>query len=934
MDKINRFFKTSSARQALIVLVFITSLLFISILLGNFTKEIDRQQRELGSQRLEGVALQGCNYIDNTFKDYINYIDSIAKAMAGRDNLTSPENLRFLNFMSKSTAFERLAFDFADGTSYTSDGHVFDIKDLNYTQRIQDKKTFITDLFYAKVDSQPTVSIISPIIKDGKAIAAVRGTLYTRNLNNIINADFFDGSGYFYLIDSKGNILARPHSRNVLFPDSGNFFLTAKSLNFVNNYTLEQIIDDIQHGRSGTSAYTYGEHSRYTYYMPVGINDWSIFVAIPTMAIDSSAAAIKNTTASLLGKISLILLIAFSIVIYIMTRSRKEVEQVNEQFEVMTAVIPGGIIITDASGDFAAEYVSLGYYELTGYSKEEFANKFDNKGLSTLHPHDRKKALLSIKRQIADSGTFSMSVRVWHKTKNYIWVHLQGRLHKVDYQNKLYMVAVDISKQLDTLKQLEEEKSFNKIISSLSDDGFFDYDNLNKTIRYSKNFAERLGISEMLENYPESALATGVIADDSRHLYTADRFNSPSAELIEEEAHFQLADGQELWYLLRYNIIFDEHGLPVRAIGKMTDITKKNVHISHLQDQTQKDPLTELYNKTATEDIISQTLAQATPEQRFALLIIDIDNFKGINDNFGHLYGDKFLKNFAQTLKSLFRADDVVGRIGGDEFFVFLKNFSSEEVIRTKAKKMCKVFKNVQQKNNIKLETSVSIGIAVYPRHGLDFSTLYNNADSALYEAKRNGKNNFNFYGEKLFTRESSLTELLRSQGTTCNLSLAQGISYTSNSFTAIATYIQDIIEDFGFSRGYILHKQDDSYVKVFECFASNLAPAYAGLEASTPYTDISKHLEEIALKGVVIYNHAALDSHFLISLASEIGSKTIVHFAIMKNDQVQGVIGFDDYREARIFTEREFYDLSCVCKLISTFILTIYTQSDRTDKL
>lgn len=751
MRKLEKSLENSSVRQVLIVLLFLVAFFFISLLLGDFSKDIRKQQQQLAEERLEGIAMQSSSYVNNMFTDYVDYINSTAVSAAIYEDLTSPEIMNFLNNTNKSSIFERLAIDFPEGKTYTSDGYMFDVRDFNYTHRIYDKKTFITDMFVSKADSQPSVSIIAPIIKNNQAVAAVRGTIYTQNLDSLIDAKVFNGAGYFYLIDSQGHILSKPKNPNMLFPEGVDFFQMLREITVAPGNSNESIINDIKTGKSGSAAYKLGTESRYTYYMPVGINDWFVFVSIPSNYIDSSTDIITNNAAALVGKISAVLFVCFLLVLHMMKRSRIELKRINDRFELMTAVIPGGIIITEAVGDFPSIYVNQGLYDLIGYTKEEFATKFNNKGLAALHPDDRRKILLSIKKQIAASGSFNVNVRLQHKTKGYIWVHLQGRLYNDNNDtDRIYMVAVDISEQLELSSQLQDEKTFNSIISNLAEEDYFYYDNLNKTIRYSKNLANKMGVSEVLTNYPQSFLDIGVLAEESKHLYTTNRFNSNKHGTIEEEVHLNLPNGEDLWYLIKYNIIFNEAGKPIKAVGKMIDITKQGVRMSELADKAKKDPLTNLYNKTATEQLITETLATATTSEQHALMIVDIDNFKNVNDQMGHLYGDIFLKNFATMLKSMFRADDIIGRIGGDEFFVLLKNFNSTNMICNKASKLCTAFKQAHENTEHDYKTSVSIGIALFPDHGNNLATLYKNADKALYEVKRNGKNNFRIYSDTL----------------------------------------------------------------------------------------------------------------------------------------------------------------------------------------
>ncbi|MEG1602924.1 MAG: GGDEF domain-containing protein, partial [Cloacibacillus sp.] len=163
-----------------------------------------------------------------------------------------------------------------------------------------------------------------------------------------------------------------------------------------------------------------------------------------------------------------------------------------------------------------------------------------------------------------------------------------------------------------------------------------------------------------------------------------------------------------------------------------------------------------LYNKATTERLIRDFLRDTDIAAMHALLIIDIDNFKLVNDRLGHMYGDVVLATLAQCLMPIFRVNDVIGRIGGDEFFVFMKNISSENIAFTKAETICGLFRRTYCENNVSCQISASIGIAIFPSHGVGFEALYNNADSALYVAKAGGRDSCKVYDPNIHANDTS----------------------------------------------------------------------------------------------------------------------------------------------------------------------------------
>ena len=145
------------------------------------------------------------------------------------------------------------------------------------------------------------------------------------------------------------------------------------------------------------------------------------------------------------------------------------------------------------------------------------------------------------------------------------------------------------------------------------------------------------------------------------------------------------------------------------------------------------------YNKETTE-LLTDEILHTDPEAFHAFLILDMDCFKQINDVYGHAVGDIVLKKFGRLLKNIFRSEDIVGRIGGDEFVVLMKNVKSKETATIKAEELLNAAKKTNFEELKEKNISISIGISLSPKDGDCYMDLYKRADQALYQAKRSGK--------------------------------------------------------------------------------------------------------------------------------------------------------------------------------------------------
>ena len=166
----------------------------------------------------------------------------------------------------------------------------------------------------------------------------------------------------------------------------------------------------------------------------------------------------------------------------------------------------------------------------------------------------------------------------------------------------------------------------------------------------------------------------------------------------------------------------------------------------NLQDMAQKDGLTGLYNKMTTEALIDRRLTEHQCEANvLAMIMLDIDNFKELNDSLGHVAGDRIIQEFAQSLRAAFEPGDLVGRIGGDEFIVLTCQQSSD-ALTTKLEELCKRIRHTTYGGEGQHHLAASMGVALFPLHGKDFSELYASADAALYRAKQEGKDTYTFF--------------------------------------------------------------------------------------------------------------------------------------------------------------------------------------------
>ena len=280
------------------------------------------------------------------------------------------------------------------------------------------------------------------------------------------------------------------------------------------------------------------------------------------------------------------------------------------------------------------------------------------------------------------------------------------------------------------------------LLEQFSGLALFDYDCRRDIMRTTPNVRSFMRIHAL----EQQGFLKGL---DSKYLYAGDmdEFYQMLSGALPSEGQVRvrlLRPDQEIyfWALVEYRYQH-EGGRLASIIGKISDIDDKEQKEKSLVRLAQTDGLTGLYNKRSTEEKIIQQLAAS---DRGALVMFDIDDFKDINDDLGHDVGDRALRAVGEGLSRQFRRDDVVGRIGGDEFIAFLTGVNDRQLVSRKVGQMVEdVRRSVDLSGKV---FSVSVGVAFYPRDGSSYPTLFKSADTAMYEAKRGGKQRCCFFAD------------------------------------------------------------------------------------------------------------------------------------------------------------------------------------------
>ena len=429
-----------------------------------------------------------------------------------------------------------------------------------------------------------------------------------------------------------------------------------------------------------------------------------------------------------------------SVHVDISERRRME-ERLREMYQAVEQS-PASVIITDLAGNI--EYVNPKFEEVSGYRAEEVLG----------HNPRLLKSGETSREEYTDLWTTITAGQVWH-----------GEFHNRRKNGDLYWEAATISgirdndgrivrflavkEDISERKRTEEElRLAAKVFENTTEAVIVtDADNLIKTV--NPGFTQITGYSadEVIGRSP-------AILTSGRHgpEFYRDMWQTlERADSWEGEIWNRRKNGEVFPEWLSISVIRNDDGEIVEHVAVFSDITRRKAAEQKIRWQANYDALTELPNRSLFLDRLTNALSMSKREHWMtALMFIDLDRFKVVNDTLGHIAGDSLLQQVAKRLAGCVRRSDTVSRLGGDEFTVILQNIIRQENAGEIAKNIIRSLSRPFEIDGQDVQIGASIGITLYPEDGKDSTTLIRNADLSMYQAKLAGRNSYRFFTRKI----------------------------------------------------------------------------------------------------------------------------------------------------------------------------------------
>lgn len=610
------------------------------------------------------------------------------------------------------------------------------------------------------------------------------------------------------------------------------------------------------------------------------------------------------------------------------------------ELETLMTNIPGGICVFEYdNGKMNIQYANEEYFVLNGFTSEYFYMIGDtdiSRFIEEKQYPDFRKAL---EESLDDSSSFEFEYRVNRMDGMDVYVSMKAKVFR--YRGEIpvfYSVIWDTTERKQMENQLYLQSERYKAIEENMDELPFDYVISTDTLIVSKILWTRPGLGNRIYDFCKQIDATDFIHPDSKQIFK-DNIERASKEKCNGEFEFQgkfREDNQYHWYIMHYTTVIDESGKPERIVGRVNAYDEEKKKQEEIERRLMNDDMTGLYNKTACEKIVSEMLETDSPSG--ALLVLDIDNFKLINDTFGHTFGDTVIENFANDIKEAVPEGVVVGRIGGDEFLIYMPDMPKPKAVET-ANNICALVKKTYVGEQVQLPDNVgcSIGIAIIPDDGTKFATVFDKADLAMYYSKSKGKNCYSIYDSNMLSAKTDIMDMKKDEAdaVVSTRNMVFDADFTTYTFSLLS-HSRDIDSSLNLLLERIGKKFDLSFVAVLEDIQNDGYMHFTNLwhyidgiqsiDAQPPLNAINTRY--IAAKAptssmYIIDNTKEMDKDKEVGdlLYSTYNCHSFASARFPSGNQTDGCLFFTDFLKVHEWSEYELGTFSELARIISVFI-------------
>lgn len=732
------------------ICVTLLSLFGLVMSLISFRSGVEEVHRQHLQASIENTAQTSLMYANHLINEMVASLDEAAKAVNAYDDFQHPDVLSILKYTKNTSKFGFVGVADAEGNGYDNDGNIVSIADREYFQNAMKGQVSFSEVMPSKVFPDETVQIVAHPIRAGENTVrgVIFGALHINDIEQLGIQNEVNRQDNIFIVDSCGAYIAQFYNHHT-GTSSNNLWNDLKNSS-LSNEELSQIKSDFEERKEGSISYFYGDDERYACYMPLGPNKWQLLYSVSTSSMDNLVHELYwlNTKETISAGICYVILLAC--IIWYFKRAndetRKAHQEADRNLEYMRIAI-------DHSKHIVFEYNQTN--QIIRLKTSARNQLFDHSVIMHVPETLMSKNVIAPDSVSVFERLFETIKTVKSATAD---IHLLGENEETWYRismNNIYnnrnriMDTVGIVEDISVQKkhEFEMKKRFQVQKTLISNALMYGVIDLNaatilewneETVCLPYEETIRKKILETVSGEHISYVEQNLSLESLRNEY---RQGKDSVEV----QFLRKFDNELRWVsIVIYRMYMDD---TAKVLFVLTDIDNQKRRALLLKEQAERDGLTGLYNAVTTRAKIDEALSlnqQRNENQIFVL--IDLDNYKQINDTFGHIYGDHVLADVANILNNRFRSSDIVGRIGGDEFVILLRDIKSYDYAERLIEDLCKSIYRTYREGDQEVTISASIGIAVAPKDGNSFKELYQKSDIAQYQVKKQNKNGFKRY--------------------------------------------------------------------------------------------------------------------------------------------------------------------------------------------
>lgn len=602
-----------------------------------------------------------------------------------------------------------------------------------------------------------------------------------------------------------------------------------------------------------------------------------------------------------------------------------------ENFGSMIDNIIAGICFFEyEDGEMRPIFVNEGFFRMLGYSRVQGMKFLDKVELSII-PDDLPTYRQAIRDVLKDDGVVDTEFRTVTGSGNLRWLHARGNLYAREGRKYTIVTVIeDVTERKNVEEELRRQAERLHILSEAEGEKIIDYNAKTDVMIIRTNDEYGMAQDEIHSRYMQRFNA-GMIYKEDVAYYKAvleSLLKSPKHDTI--EFRIKRFDEDYTWYQANLTSLLGAEGYVTRIVGRMININDRKLKEMELLLRAEKDALTGIYNQGATEQLIHNAIQDGNENSLSALMIIDLDNFKEANDLLGHANGDELLEKTADILKEMFKGGDVIGRIGGDEFLVYMRNM---ETISDADEMAGNIVKSVRYDLDFEgqpIRVTCSVGVAVYPYHGKTYEELFEKADRAVYTVKANGKDGYRVYHAASTTVYHANRKVGYDMTKTIDYDrhiedqVMQILFEDKVLESALRSSLELMTAKYQFHRGYICGNDSLPISRTIQFTVKKYA---TGKEAEEHY-ELKRMVNEILYSffpGAAMIHDYDLTAEEMREYFRAEGIKSMLYYPLTSQGEFQGAIVFENHEDVQMeLSKSEMEEVRSLFRLMEAHILQI----------